>query len=576
MKKIIVLFLLIAHISVNAQNHYVDYLNINQVNALYQTDALFFFQKDIHNWLYEVPKLSGKNSLLSSSVWIAGLDELDSLHCAAMLYGNGNEFFPGPLDTVTASTDSLKVDQYNYIWKIYKCDVDKHIDWFTNNPGTPYTIPNDFLSWPASDTGNYSRKLAPFVDVNNNGIYEPQLGDYPDIKGNQALYWIINDAYKPHTESEGEALGIELHCMAYAYKHIDPSNTREDIVNYQTFLQIEVINRSPNNYHDVYFGLNTHALLGDSYDNRIGCDVDRNSYYFYNGSDSDAVYGSNPPLQTVTLLQGPLADINDGIDNNRNGITDEVGERIAMSYFKHYVLTGGSAIWGYPHVDVEFYAYLKGLWRDNTSMYYYGNGHLYTGGDTTLPCKYMFPDDSDPNYWGTNGIAVNPWTEITAGNQPYDRYGVMSIGPFSLATGDKKSFNFLYGFFHDTLSIGAAAVNSPVYITDFHNELDSIKMWFDNNSFPQADSCAIYLGVEEDNEKHFPLLYPNPVKDYFYIENALGYDYAIFDICGKCLSRALIREQNQKIDATHLSRGMYFISFYKQKQLISTRKFIKQ
>jgi len=36
-----------------------------------------------------------------------------------------------------------------------------------------------------------SEKIAPFYDNNNDGIYDPMAGDYPQIKGDQALFFCI-------------------------------------------------------------------------------------------------------------------------------------------------------------------------------------------------------------------------------------------------------------------------------------------------------------------------------------------------------------------------------------------------
>ena len=38
-----------------------------------------------------------------------------------------------------------------------------------------------------------NRNLAPFVDQKGDGIYDPTEGDYPDIEGDQAIWWVMND-----------------------------------------------------------------------------------------------------------------------------------------------------------------------------------------------------------------------------------------------------------------------------------------------------------------------------------------------------------------------------------------------
>lgn len=47
-----------------------DFLDINNVRALFSASGLHFFQDSAR---YEVPKGSGKMSLFSNSVWIGGM-----------------------------------------------------------------------------------------------------------------------------------------------------------------------------------------------------------------------------------------------------------------------------------------------------------------------------------------------------------------------------------------------------------------------------------------------------------------------------------------------------------------------
>jgi hypothetical protein len=70
-------------------------------------------------------------------------------------------------------------------------------------------------------------------------------------------------------------------------------------------------------------------------------------------------------------------------------------------------------------------------------MIYGGKAHASAGGYGPA-CDFMFPGDSDPCNWGTNGQPPNGnkyWTEVTAGNPPEDRRFMQSAGPFTLEPG---------------------------------------------------------------------------------------------------------------------------------------------
>ena len=122
--------------------------------------------------------------------------------------------------------------------------------------------------------------------------------------------------------------------------------------------------------------------------------------------------------------------------NFGNNIIDD--ERFGMRRFVYYEnkVTGENAE---PDKASDYYNYLRGYWRNGTRMKYGGNA-VTTGIDPAkLDCDFMFPDNSDPWHWGTNGKVptVNPddWRETTAGNQPGDRRFMQSAGPFTLRPG---------------------------------------------------------------------------------------------------------------------------------------------
>ena len=65
---------------------------------------------------------------------------------------------------------------------------------------------------------NVPHGLAPFFDQNGNGVYEPMLGDVPNINNaDQGIWWVFNDAGNIHTQSNGATIGAEIQVLAYAY-----------------------------------------------------------------------------------------------------------------------------------------------------------------------------------------------------------------------------------------------------------------------------------------------------------------------------------------------------------------------
>ncbi|MBK7668998.1 MAG: hypothetical protein IPJ32_17640 [Sphingobacteriaceae bacterium] len=190
---------------------------------------------------------------MAAHSWMGGLDASNQLHIAGQTYRQtGNDFWPGPLDTTNASIDSTTVMNFDKIWKVDYNDINTFITQFNlGNVPLTYTPAIDILTWPAKGTGNKAKNLAPFVDVNNNGIYDPLVGgDYPKIKGDQTLYFIFNDNFTTHSETKGLPLGIEVHAMAYAYGCPTILNGRNELA-YTTFYDYQIYNRSSNNYHDV-------------------------------------------------------------------------------------------------------------------------------------------------------------------------------------------------------------------------------------------------------------------------------------------------------------------------------------
>ncbi|MFM7177896.1 MAG: T9SS C-terminal target domain-containing protein, partial [Bacteroidota bacterium] len=167
-------------------------------------------------------------------------------------------------------------------------------------------------------------------------------------------------------------------------------------------------------------------------------------------------YGANPPSIGIDFFEGPFADPNDGVDNDRDCTVDEFvaggcdpeprTERIIMAKFLYFNNDGQPN--GNPTTAENAYNYMIGRWRDNTKMVYGGNGYPGSGGAVpSINSGLMFPGATDRQYgWGVGGSCQNPiatpfdWSEFAPGpganpNVPADRRFVQSAGPFTLQPG---------------------------------------------------------------------------------------------------------------------------------------------
>ncbi len=396
---------------------------------------------DLTSAKYEIPKGSGKHSIFAGSIMIGGKDETGNLKMAALTHRDGgSDFWPGPINVNTGSTTSDVCEEYDKHFKINKSEVEEYI--FALKAGETPPVPLSMLNYPAHGNvaDGHDYYLAPFFDSDSNGIYDPLKGDYPAfdlgenneryangrLRGDQNIWWVFNDVGNVHTESGANAIGLEIQAQAFGF-------ATNDEINDMTFYNYKIINRSTFTIEDCYMGVWTDADLGYYKDDFVGCDVERGLGYCYNGDANDegsTGYGSNPPAIGIDFFEGPIADANDGIDNDRDGVIDEAGELISMSKFMYYNIGAGDQ--GDPNTATDYYNYVRGRWKNGASMEYGGNGFNSSG----TPCDFMFPDDSDQDkYWGTGGVVVAPWSEITAGNAPDDRRFLQSAGPFTLEPG---------------------------------------------------------------------------------------------------------------------------------------------
>ena len=395
-------------------------LDINNVRAKLLGGGDLWW--DLNNAKYEVPKTEagsgevGASSIFAGALWIGGIDAgSNNLKVAAMTYRqSGNDFWPGPLDRVTGTTTQTVCNDFDRHWKIERSEVD---DFIENAPTSPSIIPKAILEWPArlnpyakGKNGvplTITQPLAPYEDVDGVDGYDPTKGDYPLFKGDQAIFWVYNDDGNIHTETQGEAIGLEVQALAFGFQ-------TNDQINDMTFYQYKVINYNSDDLDSVYFGQWVDPDLGWYLDDFVGCDTSRSLGIVYNGDAVDGPgglnYGENPPILGVDFFKGPIKRTYDVSGNVID--SQELGMSSFVFYNNDFTVTGN------PQIAQHYYGYLSGTWKDGTPFTYGGTGY---GGSTPFP--YMFPDPPG----GT-------WSECPS-NTPADRRFLQNSGPFLLKPG---------------------------------------------------------------------------------------------------------------------------------------------
>lgn len=439
---------------------------------------------------YEVPKIqpgSGQpsvHSLFAGALWIGGIDAGGQLKVAAQTYRqSGNDFWPGPLEGGT--TDDAICSVYDRHWKVIREEIDEQI-----NLGTQYDvanggtiplglIPKSIVEWPAAGnphaigakntplTLSLTKDMAPYEDVDGNPGYDPEHGDYPDVFGDQAIWWIYNDRGDVHTETGGEAIGLELQTLAFAF-------ATNDEINDMTFYKYTVRNFSTSAVDSVFFGQWTDGDLGLFTDDYVGCDTSRELGILYNGDAIDegiTGYGTEIPLIGIDFFQGPRKQV--GLDSLNNPVYDTLG----MAQFTYY--NNDFSVIGNPEVASHYYGYLSGSWKDGSLFTAGGNAY-----QTGAPTNYMFPDDpSQP---------LPAWSECSENNTPADRRFVQSAGPFRL---DPGAFN--------EVVVGAVWVRQSAQVgcqADFdllRGADDKAQALFDNNFKVISGPDAPFMDIRE-------------------------------------------------------------------------------
>ena len=418
-------------------------LDVNNVLArMFNTGSLFFGNATTNAEGYLVPQASGNSPIFASGIWIGGRVN-GQLRVAGSTYDRF-EFWAGPLnddgtlpDPTCQGANGIEFDK---IWRVSRADI---IDLDGGAGAAP-----DLASWPVSlgapalaaldngfdddgdglidegtdgidndgdgfiDERDEQERIVPSVrEAAGRPIYDPAGGDRPEIIGDQAVWWVMNDLGNTHQKSLTPPIGVEVQVLAWSF-------ARADALNDVTFYRYTVTKKTPGDMEDTYLTLFSDPDLGDANDDFVGIDTTLSMGYVYNDGPTDDVYGTAPALG-YDFFQGPIVDL-----DGDGEATDTLGTTTFM-----YFINGVAFPVADPANGEQMYFNMQGRWADGTPMTEGGDGYQ-TGGPVT---KFAFPGDP---------VAGTGWNEVTEGNTGGDRRFLVTTGPFTLESGVSQDIVF--------------------------------------------------------------------------------------------------------------------------------------
>lgn len=445
-----VLLGLVLLLSTSAFSQTYDYLDRNMIKATVNSDGSLFNTITGAGYSpgFEVPNGLGIHSIFYAGMFIGGFDENMVLRLSGYYFAE-KDFVYGPVAN-SYSGEQYK-SKYNRVWVVNLSELEYHYYHYSD---AGYVMPEVIQNWPAhGNTSNgEASDLAPYYDVNKNGLYDPQNGDFPMIRGDQAIYFIANDAGGQQATG-GLKTGFEVHGMVYC---LNPSVG--SVLQQTVFVNYRLINRSSHDYNNFYTGLMCDFDLGNITNDCVGSDSVLNMMYVYNSVKVDSVNASyNVNGYPYSPAQGAM-----------------ILSHLASS------ISGESAN---TDSDEEYYSNLL------------------------APEPIINPEGNFPTSFLLSGIPEESegWfmtDSDTSGGSFYAPQMMLSSGPFNINSGSQICFDYAFPF---AIDYDGSNMESLAFL---RVKAESLQSWFNSQEFACLGES---LGVSPFNvDNDFVEVFPNP------------------------------------------------------------------
>lgn len=456
-------------------------IHANNIKARLLTGGDMFW--DLRESMYFPGYISGQDNpstIFAAGLWIGGISPDTTLKLATVDFRtSGNaEFWPGPLNP-DGTTNADACAQWDRFFRGRAQDIGAFLTALpnlVNNPPQAIAQYPDIMGWPGRGNPHFAlvngftlpdQSLAPFVDADNDGFYNPLVGDYPciSVEGKNSFlptefyWWVYNDegAGSSHYNSWGEPLQVEVQQMAWGFDCPGPTP-----INNTLFITHRLILKSDAPLDSTFMAIWTDFDIGCPNDDYPGTVPELNTFYAYN---RDTIDGD---LNNFC----PQVGANKRFQGNAPILSATYLNRAFSSVFGFSPSGGPGQGTNDPTGPIEFYWFLSGNF----------------GGQ---PSEFNFPDDpADPNGW--SACTVNPpegdWRVL-----PSTKIGRLEPGvPVELHTAWITHFN----------------PPLPCNLGSMKDNIQAVQAIFDNGF---QDVCQV-VGTQNPENPDWQL-YPNPVAD---------------------------------------------------------------
>jgi hypothetical protein len=397
------------------------FMQANNINTTFRTDGTFnldkiTFTSDVAGFIWPVSAASRLTADFATGLWIgAKVGTAHELRTAIAFYNShftpGNIPVQGQVPPSSVCNDPLFK---GYHVQLTDPNLTNGGSVVKNAGGREYTITYDAWStWPVD-------KGAPYVEVNAIPGYQPGFNaDRPGIgettaRPDEIVFMMYMDytncTNALHTSDVSLPggtlpLGAEVQQIAFAFNTPGITNLY--------FTKWKITNRSSNTWDSTYISIVDDADIGDGSDDAAGCDSVKGIGFIYNADNSDAVYGSAPPVIAYKMLQGPMVYTGIQTDTAKLPYGNYVGYKVlGLSGYNVFANSNDPCL-GDPSTAAAGYDFMRG--RN-------GCGNAMINYVTNKPTNFKYSGDA---------VNRSGWFDSTSG----DKRQLMNSGPFTLAPG---------------------------------------------------------------------------------------------------------------------------------------------